>query len=588
MNLITDNWIPVVSPNASRQWVSLRQALSIPGHWRISHPMAYLDIPVFMQAAALTQYLADRQGGLPKEHWLAVMRGEEGTDIDWLFDGTEDLEGFSLFGHAAYLQLPAALMTGATSEAIIGLFQPVRARIGTSKALRLPTQSMRNVCSACATIGIYVIQHFSADMSQYWGASPVRGALVSLLEPLGTLGRVIYANLLHRKRENFLQHTPLTWVPDSDKHNGMDKNGCPPFQKYLNPEGQLSGITHLHFPLIRGLRLNPPLLERGACDCCGRGEQELIGSFVIKDEPFIFKGLPVPIRKTLKTKSKVLQRTLDLVKGRHAWLSYRQVKSAGDEDAPYMPRNHRQSLDDAKAMRPAWVTLGEMFSERASKPSHLQQFMGIDEDEELIGTTRILLYQVSFKGTKNSTPKIIINEAYGAASLSAYTPEQTEMIGPLISNIAGVVERHIDAWIKAAMILQYDVESKRNDTSREELRCKEPRKKRKGVIREEAARNSIIRACARRLWEHALIHIDRLLNQPDLLDSLDHELFQKEAGKDIFRQGIKLWNEFQTLAFDPAPGLRELFLESEARRIHHNELFGKPKKNKRTKQEQTP
>ncbi|MCP4702559.1 MAG: type I-E CRISPR-associated protein Cse1/CasA [Gammaproteobacteria bacterium] len=570
MNMLIDPWIPLTTANG-RSWHSLRETLEYPDNdVTISHPMAYLDTPIFMQVCALVQFLADNKGGLSEAAWEAVLLDGKEPDTAWLFDGVEKIRGFDLFEETAYLQIPASMLHAGNKpkddkpEPVFGLFQPIRSRRGedaSSKSLRAPTRQIRQICPACAGAGLFITQHFAGATANFSGTSPVRGALVFLLEPKGTLGQRIYANALSCENPHWKSlQTPLPWVPDKSGFNGNNADGTLPFEPYLAEEGCLRGSANLHLPVIRGVRLCEPLAQTGQCDCCGQ-TGALINSFFLKGEDAIFKALSPEIRETVKKNlpdkkpgTKVLYRILDPV-AYHPFLAYMEVKGKAAEQSGYKPVGHQQTLEKARTMQPAWVTLGKIVSGgEYLEPAQIAQFHAIRDEIPEEGATCLRLFAVNFEGAMNSTPKTVINERYGIALLRVFL-KNPRYADDLVKRLAQTVRTHINAWIEGVKILHYSVN--RED---EKLELKPPGKLKE--LDETINKSGVIRSHARRLWNHALVKVMGILADDNLEKAYDDLL--NEAITSLHKEGGGLWRECRRIVFESNPGIKELFLEARA------------------------
>ena len=584
---------PVFAPETGFTQLPLTTILTLDSPGRFEHPMAYLTAPTIARASSVLHAIFDAGGGLDEADWAEVVFDGAPLPDHWLAAiekrARDPLGGFALEGEAAFMQVPAPLAATTPVGAIDGLFEPVRDRLGaSSKALRMPVRPLGGVCGSCAATGLYLNHHFSNAKAQFWGASPARGALATLVrfdlgnQPAG-LRRTLVANVLHRDFSRWESSERLPWIPDQESFNGLDRDGRAPFERYLDPPGRLRAPANLYLPLIRGLRLEPAT-NTGRCGCCGQTEVVLYTEYRIVPEPALLKQFAPETQKALGgEKSKVLSRML-MAEARHPLLGYkrREAKGEGAEGADHVPINFYRDLESVEQSKPTWVALAEFLQDQARHPAVFRQLAEAierekDDDETIADRmTRELdtaLFGVSFQGATNPNIRAVFNEQYGA-TVAAWSSRYGEQLARGIQTLESVVRECIKAWIGAAICFDFDTERKRDKSGIVVLRDKRPPATRLKSSRQYLNAGGTLHTLAAQLWDRAFLEVSRWLARPELLDGISQETELSNAITAIDQTADRLWREYREQRVGGSADVETLFLATRADKSY----FGAQKK----------
>ncbi len=580
----------IYSPATGVQQISLLDALTSDLPARFEHPMGYLTTPMMMKNSAVLQAIFDAEGGLDAEEWAAVVFDAQPLAERWLEAirrvAENPLAGFFLEGDAAFKQIPLPLASTDPTGEIDGLFEPIRDRIGaSSKALRMPTRRMGQICPACAAIGLYLNHHFSNAKAQFWGTSPARGALaaVARLDLAGKaagLRRTLLVNVLHRDFAGWSQPEPLPWAPDKAGFNGLNADGRPPLERLLNPPECLKAPANLQLPLIRGLRLEPATTS-GRCGCCGQNSATLYSHYRIVPEPALLQQFSPATQEALKgEKSKVLAKML-MPEARHPCLGYRPSK---EDDATYLPITFLKDSESVDKTRPTWVALSYFLVDVPAKPDLFRQLIiklsvksgFVQEGVEM--HLDVALFGITFKGSTNPNVRAIFNDQYGFAA-SAWSEHFSKNLATAITALRDTVSRCVQAWIEGALRFDYDVKRTQKD-DKEKLESAKPggtRLKTAGVY---LNASGALHALAAQLWEAAYAQVSQWLEEPALLQGEAGEEIRASSCQSLEQEADRLWRDYRKWRIGGQTDFETLFLDHEAHRAYSRSL-----KKPRSKQE---
>lgn len=585
---------PVFAPETGFSQLPLTVILSRDSPARFEHPMAYLTAPAIMRASSVLQAIFDARGGLEKNHWAEVVFDGAPLPDHWLAAieerARDPLGGFALEGEAAFMQVPAPMAATTQRGAIDGLFQPILDRLGaSSKALRMPVRALGGVCGGCAATALYLNHHFSKAKIKFQGASPVQGALATLVRfdlagKQAGLRRTLIANVIHRDSRRWEPSERLPWIPDQGNFNGLNRDGRAPFERYLDPPGRLRAPANLCLPLIRGLRLEPTT-NTGRCGCCGQTEVALYAEYRIVPEPALLKQFAQQTQKALGGReTKLLAQTL-MAEARHPLLGYtRQEGKKGESgSAKYVPISFYREIKSLEQSRPTWVALAEFLQDQEGHPLVFRQLAEAVESEKdydetisdrMTNELDITLFGVIFRSDFKPNIQAVFNEHYGA-TIAAWSQRYGKQLARSVQTLEEVVQECIKAWIEAAIRFDFDIERTRDKSGVVIQKDKRP----KAIGRLKSCQQYLnaggtLHTLAGQLWDQAFLEVSRWLTKPELLDGISQETELSNAIAAIDQTADRLWREYREQRVGGSADVETLFLATRADKSY----FGAQKK----------
>ena len=222
--------------------------------------------------ASILQYAVDTLWveGLNKKKYKALLLNENIENIKPLFQKIRttisQMEGFSLFGHNAFMQMPHCWRHEGRLESIEKLLYPFVPMAGsTSKGLRRKEMPVTHLDTSLTVLALFAHSLLVRSGLQYWSCGPFANRVLAHINFGKTMRQKLFACVLPGVHSCWKPVQQLPWVTNIYNAGGLRHDRTPPMVHYLKKSKNQKAITStavLRFHLSRSMILGPPSLGR--------------------------------------------------------------------------------------------------------------------------------------------------------------------------------------------------------------------------------------------------------------------------------------------------------------------------------------
>jgi hypothetical protein len=203
--------------------------------------------------------------------------------LDRICNALARIEGFSLAGRNAFMQVPAAWRHSGKKMKIARLLWPFIPNIhGTdAKGLRGMSSPPVRLGADLTALFLYTSCCFPKGGTQFWTIGNLAGRAVIHRHLGSTLRQQLFSSILPGYFPSWKPLQPLPWIAQCHNNGGLEPDGRPPGWTYLRGKTKIRGTANLRFFQARAMMLDPP--EYGRCDISGKSGPIFISYRLLSD-----------------------------------------------------------------------------------------------------------------------------------------------------------------------------------------------------------------------------------------------------------------------------------------------------------------
>ncbi|MFT5700916.1 MAG: hypothetical protein ACI8ZB_003801 [Desulforhopalus sp.] len=245
--------------------------------------------------------------GLPTEHFGQLVNSHyQSVDVKptirKIFDTLKEIEGFSLTGLGAFMQMPQTWSVGCRKLPIAKLMWPYIPKYdpkSTAKGLRRPDRIPSKFGPDLTALYLFSACTLARSGSLYWTSGNLANRNLVHLHYGVTLRQKLFCAVLPGISKEWKPLQPLLWIPKCKNNGGLDYKMRPPSWYNLIGSRIISGTANSRFFLANAIILSPP--GDGKCDISGK-TSKVFDSYFHLTEPSIQKKVSALCRRKKEIK----------------------------------------------------------------------------------------------------------------------------------------------------------------------------------------------------------------------------------------------------------------------------------------------
>jgi CRISPR type I-E-associated protein CasB/Cse2 len=212
--------------------------------------------------------------GISKKHYSQLINIE---DIQLIYPlvlrichELKRIQGFSLAGNSAFLQMPTAWKKSGNKMQIARLmwpFIPNTHKTSQAKGIRRLAPVPAKLGPDLTALFLFSSCALPKGGTRYWTIGNLAGRAILHAKHGRILRQQLFSSVLPGYSPHWKKLQPLPWISQCMNNGGLGFDDRPPFLPYLTGKKKLSGTANLRFFQARGIMLDPP--ESGVCDVSG-------------------------------------------------------------------------------------------------------------------------------------------------------------------------------------------------------------------------------------------------------------------------------------------------------------------------------
>ncbi|HHL34628.1 MAG TPA: hypothetical protein ENJ30_09725, partial [Desulfobulbaceae bacterium] len=239
--------------------------------------------------ASILQVVVDTiwPGGLSKRNFRKLLESQNAENIQPLLDRIcsrlKRINGFSLLGPSAFMQVPTAWRNNGKKMDIARLIWPFIPNVNgaTAKGLRGMCPPPRRLGPDLTALYLYTSCCLPKGGARYWSIGNLAGRAVLHFRSGATMRQQLFGSVLPGYSPFWKPLQPLPWVSQCRNNRGLEADDRPPCWIYLNGKKKIRGTANSRFFLARAMVLEPP--EYGYCDISGEYGRVFTSYWLLKD-----------------------------------------------------------------------------------------------------------------------------------------------------------------------------------------------------------------------------------------------------------------------------------------------------------------